>query len=399
MSEVNKFIMNVNNQNLLIENSGPLPVTDSNEVKGGRFIVKNRTIRNQIPLSKRKVGMSVYVLDDRKEYILSSQNGDPTTSDADWTVQEIANAVTANKLAHPVTINGVSFDGSQSISIGSGEAYNNDEILALFNTTNVSISRVYDTVLPNYAMRFVNTINNEKSSIGETNITKDFTINNGDPIKIELYRVDKTISIPNYKISYELNKLDRNLDIDKLGLKIYKNKDTADLIPNGVFTSNKLDSIVDNVVGDTTYTLKDGFKKAIKLSAIFDNNLVSYYNIDKRLNMTEEIKSISLVENGQSFRVNVTFKTNSGNLANNVSIIVEVPYKVAGKDNEVKFVYKYGIVTRNSAGSLVYSGNINDIGLHSSRYDFLNNNDGELDNFAVNIILAPSESVPDFFQI
>ena len=398
MSEVNKFIMNVNNQNLLIENSGPLPVTDSNEVKGGRFIVKNRTIRNQIPLSKRKVGMSVYVLDDRKEYILSSQNGDPTTSDADWTVQEIANAVTANKLAHPVTINGVSFDGSQSINIGSGEAYNNDEILALFNTTNVSISRVYDTVLPNYAMRFVNTINNEKSSIGETNITKDFTINNGDPIKIELYRVDKTISIPNYKISYELNKLDRNLDIDKLGLKIYKNKDTADLIPNGVFTSDKLDSIVDNVVGDTTYTLKDGFKKAIKLNAIFDNNLVSYYNIDKRLNMTEEIKSISLVENGQSFRVNVTFKTNSGNLGNNVSIIVEVPYKVPGKDNEVKFAYKYGTVTRNSAGSLVYSGNINDIGLHSSRYDFLNNNDGELDNFAVNIILAPSESVPDFFQ-
>ena len=399
MSEVNKFIMNVNNQNLLIENSGPLPVTDSNEVKGGRFIVKNRTIRNQIPLSKRKVGMSVYVLDDRKEYILSSQNGDPTTSDADWTVQEIANAVTANKLAHPVTINGVSFDGSQSISIGSGEAYTNDEILALFNTTNVSISRVYDTVLPNYAMRFVNTINNEKSSIGETNITKDFTINNGDPIKIELYRVDKTISIPNYKISYELNKLDRNLDIDKLGLKIYKNKDTADLIPNGVFTSNKLDSIVDNVVGDTTYTLKDGFKKAIKLSAIFDNNLVSYYNIDKRLNMTEEIKYISLVENGQSFRVNVTFKTNTGNLRNVVTIIVEVPYKVPGKDNEVKFAYKYGVVVRNSAGSLVYSGNINDIGNHSSRYDFLNNNDGELDNFAVNIILAPSESVPDFFQI
>lgn len=399
MSEVNKFIMNVNNQNLLIENSGPLPVTDSNEVKGGRFIVRTRTERNQIPLSKRKVGMSVYVLDDRKEYILSVQNGNPTTSDTDWTVQEIANAVTANKLAHPVTINGVSFDGSQSISIGSGEAYTNDEILALFNTTNVSISRVYDTVLPNYAMRFINTINNEKSSIGETNITKDFTINNGDPIKIELYRVDKTISIPNYKISYELNKLDRNLDIDKLGLKIYKNKDTADLIPNGVFTLNKLDSIVDNVVGDTTYTLKDGFKKAIKLSAIFDNNLVSYYNIDKRLNMTEEIKSISLVENGQSFRVNVTFKTNSGNLGNNVSIIVEVPYKVPGKDNEVKFAYKYGTVTRNLAGSLVYSGNINDIGLHSSRYDFLNNNDGELDNFAVNIILAPSESVPDFFQI
>lgn len=399
MSEVNKFIMNVNNQNLLIENSGPLPVTDSNEVKGGRFIVKNRTIRNQIPLSKRKVGMSVYVLDDRKEYILSSQNGDPTTSDADWTVQEIANAVTANKLAHPVTINGVSFDGSQSISIGSGEVYTNDEILALFNTTNVSISRVYDTVLPNYAMRFINTINNEKSSIGETNITKDFTINNGDTIKIELYRVDKTISIPNYKISYELNKLDRNLDIDKLGLKIYKNKDTADLIPNGVFTSNKLDSIVDNVVGDTTYTLKDGFKKAIKLSAIFDNNLVSYYNIDKRLNMTEEIKSISLVENGQSFRVDVTFKTNSGNLGNVVTIIVEVPYKVPGKDNVVKFAYKYCNISRTSAGSLVYTGNINDIGLHSSRYDFLNNNDGELDNFAVNIILAPSESVPDFFQI
>lgn len=399
MSEVNKFIMNVNNQNLLIENSGPLPVTDSNEVKGGRFIVRTRTERNQIPLSKRKVGMSVYILDDRKEYILSNQNNNTTTSDTDWTVQEIANAVTANKLAHPVTINGVSFDGSQSISIGSGEAYNNDEILALFNTTFVSISRVYDTIMPNYAMRFVNTINNEKSSIGETNITKDFTINNGDPIKIELYRVDKIISIPNYKISYELNKLDRNLDIDKLGLKIYKNKDTADLIPNGVFTSDKLDSIVDNVVGDTTYTLKDGFKKAIKLNAIFDNNLVSYYNIDKRLNMTEEIKYISLVENGQSFRVNVTFKTNSGNLGNNISIIVEVPYKVDGKDNEVKFAYKYGTVTRNSAGSLVYSGNINDIGNHVSRYDFLNNNDGELDNFAVNIILAPSESVPDFFQI
>ena len=155
MSEVNKFIMNVNNQNLLIENSGPLPVTDSNEVKGGRFIVRTRTERNQIPLSKRKVGMSVYVLDDRKEYILSNQNNNPTTSDTDWTVQEIANAVTANKLAHPVTINGVSFDGSQSISIGSGEAYNNDEILALFNTTSVSISRVYDTIMPNYAMRFV----------------------------------------------------------------------------------------------------------------------------------------------------------------------------------------------------------------------------------------------------
>lgn len=399
MSEVNKFIMNVNNQNLLIENSGPLPVTDSNEVKGGRFIVRNRTERNQIPLSKRKVGMSVYVLYDRKEYILSNQNNNTTTSDTDWTVQEIANAVTANKLAHPVTINGVSFDGSQSISIGSGETYTNDEILALFNTTAVSISRVYDTIMPNYAMRFVNTINNEKSSIGETNITKDFTINNGDPIKIELYRVDKTISIPNYKISYELNKLDRNLDIDKLGLKIYKNKDTVDLIPNGVFTSNKLDSIIDNVVGDTTYTLKDGFKKAIKLSAIFDNNLVSYYNIDKRLNMTEEIKSISLVENGQSFRVNVTFKTNSGNLGINVYIIVEVPYKVDGKDNEVKFAYKYGIVTRTSAGSLVYTGNINNIGTHSSRYDFLDNNDGELDNFAVNIILAPSESIPDFFQI
>lgn len=399
MSEVNKFIMNVNNQNLLIENSGPLPVTDSNEVKGGRFIVRTRTERNQIPLSKRKVGMSVYVLDDRKEYILSNQNNNPTTSDTDWTVQEIANAVTANKLAHPVTINGVSFDGSQSISIGSGEAYTNDEILALFNTTNVSISRVYDTIMPNYAMRFVNTINNEKSSIGETNITKDFTINNGDPIKIELYRVDKIISIPNYKISYELNKLDRNLDIDKLGLKIYKNKDTADLIPNGVFTSDKLDSIVDNVVGDTTYTLKDGFKKAIKLSAIFDNNLVRYYNIDKRLNMTEEIKSISLVENGQSFRVNVTFKTNSGNLGNVVTIIVEVPYKVPGKDNVVKFAYKYCNISRASAGSLVYTGNIDDIGNSFSRYNFLNNNDGELDNFAVNIILAPSESVPDFFQI
>lgn len=398
MSEVNKFIMNVNNQNLLIENSGPLPVTDSNEVKGGRFIVRTRTERNQIPLSKRKVGMSVYVLDDRKEYILSNQNNNPTTSDTDWTVQEIANAVTANKLAHPVTINGVSFDGSQSINIGSGEAYNNDEILALFNTTSVSISRVYDTIMPNYAMRFVNTINNEKSSIGETNITKDFTINNGDPIKIELYRVDKIISIPNYKISYELNKLDRNLDIDKLGLKIYKNKDTADLIPNGVFTSDKLDSIVDNVVGDTIYTLKDGFKKAIKLNAIFDNNLVSYYNIDKRLNMTEEIKSISLTDRGEQFISVITFKTNSGNLGNAVTIIIEIPYKVPGKDNEVKFAYKYGTATRSSAGSLVYVGNIYRIGPSSSRYDFLNNNDGELDNFAVNIILAPSESVPDFFQ-
>ena len=38
MSEVNKFIMNVNNQNLLIENSGPLPVTDSNEVEGGLLL-------------------------------------------------------------------------------------------------------------------------------------------------------------------------------------------------------------------------------------------------------------------------------------------------------------------------------------------------------------------------
>ena len=181
-------------------------------------------------------------------------------------------------------------------------------------------------------------------------------------------------------------------------MKIYKNKDTADLIPNGVFTSDKLDSIVDNVVGDTTYTLKDGFKKAIKLNAIFDNNLVSYYNIDKRLNMTEEIKSISLVENGQSFRVNVTFKTNSGNLGNVVTIIVEVPYKVPGKDNVVKFAYKYCNISRASAGSLVYTGNIDDIGNSFSRYNFLNNNDGELDNFAVNIILAPSESVPDFFQ-
>ena len=117
------------------------------------------------------------------------------------------------------------------------------------------------------------------------------------------------------------------------------------------------------------------------------------------MNMTEEIKSISLVENGQSFRVNVTFKTNSGNLGNVVTIIVEVPYKVPGKDNVVKFAYKYCNISRASAGSLVYTGNIDDIGLHSSRYDFLNNNDGELDNFAVNIILAPSESVPDFFQI
>ena len=114
--------------------------------------------------------------------------------------------------------------------------------------------------------------------------------------------------------------------------------------------------------------------------------------------MTEEIKSISLVENGQSFRVNVTFKTNSGNLGNVVTIIVEVPYKVPGKDNVVKFAYKYCNISRASAGSLVYTGNINDIGNSFSRYNFLNNNDGELDNFAVNIILAPSESVPDFFQ-
>ena len=114
---MNQFVVSPNNKTSIIENNteSTLPVVDSNEVKGGRFIVQSKSIRNQIPKEKRSLGMKTYVLEDKLEYILINNPNTDTTDNSDWEIGA------AGKLSPGVNINNVFFDGTSDITINNVE--------------------------------------------------------------------------------------------------------------------------------------------------------------------------------------------------------------------------------------------------------------------------------------
>ena len=140
----------------------------------------------------------------------------------------------------------------------------------------------------------------------------------------------------------------------------------------------------------STYTLRDTYTSGISLSCVFESNRVTYFNILRRRNMSEALQEIRLTPQGtSSFNITVAFKINSGNLEDSIAIFVAIPYKTTD-NNVAKFQYKYAKLTKNNPGSLVYEGRMD--GITGSYYDFLNNTDGELDNFAVPITIISKDS-------
>ena len=87
--------------------------------------------------------------------------------------------------------------------------------------------------------------------------------------------------------------------------------------------------------------------------------------------------------------ITVAFKINGGNLEDSIGFFIAIPYKT-DETNVTKFKYKYAKLTKNSPGSLVYEGKIT--GITGSYYNFLENTDGELDNFAVPITIISKDS-------
>lgn len=372
----NSFVMSVNNQNNLIENKGSLPVADSNEINGGRMIVATTTDRNRIRATKRKAGMEVFVLETQTPYILRTNDiSKEVTVDDDWTILKSSSALSSDKLSTARTINGVPFDGTTDIELPA-EFYTAREIVEIFDNGKITLKRAYDLLLPRFATRISNIISDERSTLGEDN-SKNISANVGDTLRVDTFDLVKSIKTPLYQTSYTTTKINDHMRDYNLILTSDQGSD----VPLGTEFPAAISS---------TYTLRDTYTSGISLSCVFESNRVTYFNILRRRNMSEALQEIRLTPQGtSSFNITVAFKINSGNLEDSIAIFVAIPYKTTD-NNVAKFQYKYAKLTKNNPGSLVYEGRMD--GITGSYYDFLNNTDGELDNFAVPITIISKDS-------
>lgn len=372
----NSFVMSVNNQNNLIENKGSLPVADSNEINGGRMIVATTTDRNRIRATKRKAGMEVFVLETQTPYILRTNDiSKEVTVDDDWTILKSSSATTSDRLSTARTINGVPFDGTTDIELPA-EFYTAREIVEIFDNGKITLKRAYDLLLPRFATRISNMISDERSTLGEDN-SKNISANVGDTLRVDTFDLVKSIKTPLYQTSYNTTKINDHMRDYNLILTSDQGSD----VPLGTEFPAAISS---------TYTLRDTYTSGISLSCVFESNRVTYFNILRRRNMSEALQEIRLTPQGtSSFNITVAFKINSGNLEDSIAIFVAIPYKTTD-NNVAKFQYKYAKLTKNNPGSLVYEGRMD--GITGSYYDFLNNTDGELDNFAVPITIISKDS-------
>ena len=372
----NSFVMSVNNQNNLIENKGSLPVADSNEINGGRMIVATTADRNRIRATKRKAGMEVFVLETQTPYILRTNDiSKEVTVDDDWTVLKSSSALSSDRLSTARTINGVPFDGTTDIELPA-EFYTAREIVEIFDNGKITLKRAYDLLLPRFATRISNMISDERSTLGEDN-SKNISANVGDTLRVDTFDLVKSIKTPLYQTSYTTTKINDHMRDYNLILTSDQGSD----VPLGAEFPAAISS---------TYTLRDTYTSGISLSCVFESNRVTYFNILRRRNMSEALQEIRLTPQGtSSFNITVAFKINSGNLEDSIAIFVAIPYKTT-YNNVAKFQYKYAKLTKNNPGSLVYEGRMD--GITGSYYDFLNNTDGELDNFAVPITIISKDS-------
>lgn len=372
----NSFVMSVNNQNNLIENKGSLPVADSNEINGGRMIVATTADRNRIRATKRKAGMEVFVLETQTPYILRTNDiSKEVTVDDDWTILKSSSALSSDRLSTARTINGVPFDGTTDIELPA-EFYTAREIVEIFDNGKITLKRAYDLLLPRFATRISNMISDERSTLGEDN-SKNISANVGDTLRVDTFDLVKSIKTPLYQTSYNTTKINDHMRDYNLILTSDQGSD----VPLGTEFPAAISS---------TYTLRDTYTSGISLSCVFESNRVTYFNILRRRNMSEALQEIRLTPQGtSSFNITVAFKINSGNLEDSIAIFVAIPYKTAD-NNVAKFQYKYAKLTKNNPGSLVYEGRMD--GITGSYYDFLNNTDGELDNFAVPITIISKDS-------
>lgn len=372
----NSFVMSVNNQNNLIENKGSLPVADSNEINGGRMIVDTTADRNRIRATKRKAGMEVFVLETQTPYILRTNDiSKEVTVDDDWTILKSSSALSSDRLSTARTINGVPFDGTTDIELPA-EFYTAREIVEIFDNGKITLKRAYDLLLPRFATRISNMISDERSTLGEDN-SKNISANVGDTLRVDTFDLVKSIKTPLYQTSYTTTKINDHMRDYNLILTSDQGSD----VPLGTEFPAAISS---------TYTLRDTYTSGISLSCVFESNRVTYFNILRRRNMSEALQEIRLTPQGSSsFNITVAFKINSGNLEDSIAIFVAIPYKTAD-NNVAKFQYKYAKLTKNNPGSLVYEGRMD--GITGSYYDFLNNTDGELDNFAVPITIISKDS-------
>lgn len=372
----NSFVMSVNNQNNLIENKGSLPVADSNEINGGRMIVATTADRNRIRATKRKAGMEVFVLETQTPYILRTNDiSKEVTVDDDWTILKSSSALSSDKLSTARTINGVPFDGTTDIELPA-EFYTAREIVEIFDNGKITLKRSYDLLLPRFATRISNMISDERSTLGEDN-SKNISANVGDTLRVDTFDLVKSIKTPLYQTSYTTTKINDHMRDYNLILTSNQGSD----VPLGTEFPAAISS---------TYTLRDTYTSGISLSCVFESNRVTYFNILRRRNMSEALQEIRLTPQGtSSFNITVAFKINSGNLEDSIAIFVAIPYKTTD-NNVAKFQYKYAKLTKNNPGSLVYEGRMD--GIAGSYYDFLNNTDGELDNFAVPITIISKDS-------
>lgn len=372
----NSFVMSVNNQNNLIENKGSLPVADSNEINGGRMIVATTADRNRIRATKRKAGMEVFVLETQTPYILRTNDiSKEVTVDDDWTILKSSSALSSDRLSTARTINGVPFDGTTDIELPA-EFYTAREIVEIFDNGKITLKRAYDLLLPRFATRISNMISDERSTLGEDN-SKNISANVGDTLRVDTFDLVKSIKTPLYQTSYTTTKINDHMRDYNLILTSDQGSD----VPLGTEFPAAISS---------TYTLRDTYTSGISLSCVFESNRVTYFNILRRRNMSEALQEIRLTPQGtSSFNITVTFKINSGNLEDSIAIFVAIPYKTTD-NNVAKFQYKYAKLTKNNPGSLVYEGRMD--GITGSYYDFLNNTDGELDNFAVPITIISKDS-------
>lgn len=372
----NSFVMSVNNQNNLIENKGSLPVADSNEINGGRMIVDTTTDRNRIRATKRKAGMEVFVLETQTPYILRTNDiSKEVTVDDDWTILKSSSALSSDRLSTARTINGVPFDGTTDIELPA-EFYTAREIVEIFDNGKITLKRAYDLLLPRFATRISNMISDERSTLGEDN-SKNISANVGDTLRVDTFDLVKSIKTPLYQTSYTTTKINDHMRDYNLILTSDQGSD----VPLGTEFPAAISS---------TYTLRDTYTSGISLSCVFESNRVTYFNILRRRNMSEALQEIRLTPQGtSSFNITVAFKINSGNLEDSIAIFVAIPYKTTD-NNAAKFQYKYAKLTKNNPGSLVYEGRMD--GITGSYYDFLNNTDGELDNFAVPITIISKDS-------
>ena len=372
----NSFVMSVNNQNNLIENKGSLPVADSNEINGGRMIVSTTADRNRIRATKRKAGMEVFVLETQTPYILRTNDiSKEVTVDDDWTILKSSSALSSDKLSTARTINGVPFDGTTDIELPA-EFYTAREIVEIFDNGKITLKRAYDLLLPRFATRISNMISDERSTLGEDN-SKNISANVGDTLRVDTFDLVKSIKTPLYQTSYTTTKINDHMRDYNLILTSDQGSD----VPLGTEFPAAISS---------TYTLRDTYTSGISLSCVFEYNRVTYFNILRRRNMSEALQEIRLTPQGtSSFNITVAFKINSGNLEDSIAIFVAIPYKTTD-NNVAKFQYKYAKLTKNNPGSLVYEGRMD--GITGSYYDFLNNTDGELDNFAVPITIISKDS-------